>query len=147
MGWLDGILGRDRGGEGGERGAGRGGTASPRPRVLLDLERSGSVFTLVLENHGDAPARDVETEFDRPLGVTRGDRDVTELPVFTGAPYAVPGKRFEVFLGTAAELLPPEGEAPEIRATVTYRGSGGERFREDATHDPEVYRDLGRVEP
>lgn len=145
MGWLDGILGRDERQGGGQTRAGEITAPPHRPRVLLDVEHRDSLFYLVLENHGDDPALDVKTGFDRPLGVERNEADLSELPAFTEVPYMVPGKTVEVFFGTATELLPKDRDAGEVTATVTYRDTDGRRYADTVTHDLEIYRHAGSV--
>jgi hypothetical protein len=115
-----------------------------RPEVVVDVDVSDGLFSILLRNIGPRPALDVKTTFDTPFTGLGGRKAITTMRVFKGVDFMAPGKVFEQFVDPLSAYA-ARREPLLIKATVVYRDRAGHAYEETMTHDLRVYMELGQA--
>lgn len=116
-----------------------------KPDVIVDFEFEHGCFFLVITNNGTRPAHDISTTFDPSFSGVGGRRQIPSLCLFENIGFLPPEKEIRTFVDAAEPYFARE-EPDIIRTDVSFHDSEGRSFRNRATHDLGIYRDLPYVE-
>jgi len=114
---------------------------APRPRVIFDVQFDEGVLTVHLSNIGDLEATHVTTSLDKRITGLAGRRQINDLNILREIAFFPPQKTFTFLLDSAASYFARK-EPTRFTATISYSDSAGNTYREEITHDLEIYRDL-----
>lgn len=116
-----------------------------QPDVIVDFELTNGCFFLGITNIGSQPAHSITTSFEPMFHGLGGGRSIPSLGLFDNIGFLPPGKTIRTFIDVADSYLARE-EPVVIQTEVSFQDIEGRAFRNRASHDLEIYRDLPQIE-
>lgn len=115
------------------------------PDVIVDFIFEKGLFFISIENIGKASAHEVKVFFDKKITGLEGEKQITELPLFSDLLFLPPGKKITTFLDSSAAYFDRE-EATSITASIVFRNRAGKALKNIIRHNLEIYKEIGYLD-
>lgn len=115
------------------------------PNILLDVLFDKGLLYLVIKNHSNVEAYDIQVNFDKDFSGIKGTQQVSGFTIFKKLAYLPPMKEIKIFWDVAISYF-SRNEPTEVEVFIKWFDYTRENnFTKHIFHDISIYKELGYI--